>query len=77
MEENMIEIEDNLPVRGTSKYSKYYDVLYKLESGQSFLVDDYYIVDAVRHRAWEEKIPLSFRQVKETGKPLQYRIWRK
>jgi len=73
----MIEIEDNLPVRGTSKYSKYYDVLYKLESGQSFLVDDYYIVDAVRHRAWEEKIPLSFRQVKETGKPLQYRIWRK
>ena len=73
----MIEIEDNLPVRGTSKYSKYYDVLYKLESGQSFLVDDYYIVDAVRHRAWEEKIPLSFRQVKETGKPLQYRIWGK
>jgi hypothetical protein len=77
MEENMIEIENNVPIRGNSKYSKYYDVLYKLKSGQSFLVDDYYIVDAVRRRAWEEKIKVSFRQVKETGKPLQYRIWRK
>ena len=73
----MIKIEDNLPVRGTSKYSEYFDVLYNMKSGQSFLVDDYKVVDAVRHRAWEEKIPLSFRQVKETGKPLQYRIWRK
>ena len=73
----MIKIEDNLPVRGTSKYSEYFDVLYNMKPGQSFLTDDYRVVDAVRHRAWEEKIPLSFRQVKEIGKPLQYRIWRK
>ena len=33
----MIEIEDNLPVRGSSKYSEYFDVLYNMKSGQSFL----------------------------------------
>ena len=73
----MIKIEDNVPVKRNSKYSEYFDILYKMKSGQSFLTDDYRVVDAVRHRAWEEKIPLSFRQVKEIGKPLQYRIWRK
>jgi len=77
MEENVIKIEDNVPVKRNSKYSEYFDILYKMKSGQSFLTDDYRVVDAVRHRAWEEKIPLSFRQVKEIGKPLQYRIWRK
>ena len=77
MEENVIKIEDNVPIKRNSKYSEYFDILYKMKSGQSFLVDDYKVVDAVRHRAWEEKIPLSFRQVKEIGKPLQYRIWRK
>ena len=77
MEENVIKIEDNVPIKRNSKYSEYFDILYKMKSGQSFLTDDYRVVDAVRHRAWEEKIPLSFRQVKEIGKPLQYRIWRK
>ena len=73
----MIEIEDNIKIKGRSKYSDYFDILYKMKSGQSFLVDDYYIVDAVRHKAWEKKIPLSFRTIKETGEPVQYRIWRK
>ena len=73
----MIEIEDNIKIIGRSKYSDYFDILYKMKSGQSFLVDSYYIVDAVRHKAWEKKIPLSFRTIKETGEPVQYRIWRK
>jgi|TARA_A100000172_G_scaffold79909_1_gene68100 hypothetical protein len=73
----MIEIEDNIKIKGRSKYSDYFDILYKMKSGQSFLVDSYYIVDAVRHKAWEKKIPLSFRTIKETGEPVQYRIWRK
>ena len=76
----MIEIENNVPMnnRGRKpKYSEYYDVLYKLKSGQSFLVDDIYVVEAVRYKAWEEKIPVSYRSIKETGKPVQYRIWRK
>jgi len=57
----MIEIEDNVPVRGNSKYSKYFDILYKMKSGQSFLTDSYRVVDEVRHKAWEEKIPVSYR----------------
>ena len=73
----MIEIEDNIKIKGRSKYSDYFDILYKMKSGQSFLVDSYYIVDAVRHKAWEKKIPLSFRTIKQTGEPVQYRIWRK
>ena len=73
----MIEIEDNIKIKGRSKYSDYFDILYMMKSGQSFLVDSYYIVDAGRHKAWEKKIPLSFRTIKETGEPVQYRIWRK
>jgi len=41
------------------------------------LTDSYRVVDEVRHKAWEEKIPVSYRSIKETGKPLKYRIWRK
>jgi hypothetical protein len=76
----MIEVEDNIRIGNAGrmeKYTKYYDVLYNMKSGQSFLTDDYKVVDAVRHKAWEEKIPVSYRSIKETGKRLQYRIWRK
>jgi len=73
----MIEIEDDIPYMGRSKYAEYFEILYKMKSGQSFLTDDYRVVDAVRHKAWEKKIPLSFRQQKVSGEPLQYRVWRK
>lgn len=77
MEENVIKIEDNVPIKRNSKYSEYFDILYKMKSGQSFLTDSYRVVDEVRHRAWEEKIPVCYRSIKEIGKPLQYRVWRK
>jgi hypothetical protein len=77
VEENVIKIEDNVPIKRNSKYSEYFDILYKMKPGQSFLTDNYRVVDEVRHRAWEEKIPVCYRSIKETGKPLQYRIWRK
>ena len=78
MEKNMkVVIEDNIPIKRRGKYSEYYDILDKMKSGQSFLIDDYYVVDALRHYAWEKKIPLSFRQQKIAGEPLQYRIWRR
>lgn len=79
MEENVIKIEDNIPMgnRGRRpKYSEYYDILYKLESGQSFLVDDIYVVEAVRYKAWEEKISVSYRTIKEPGLKAKYRIWK-
>lgn len=73
----MIKVEDNIPYEGRSKYAEYFDTLYKMKSGQSFLTDSYKVVDAVRHKAWEKKIPLSFKQQKIAGEPLQYRVWRR
>ena len=47
-----------------------------MKSGESFVVNDYKIVDAVRSYAWRKKHKITFRTIKKFGQKKEYRIWK-
>ena len=71
----MIKIEKNVPIINNGrpwKYKEYVDAFLDMDKGDSFVVDNYNIVDSVRKHAWKKKVALSFRKLSTD----RYRIWR-
>ena len=68
----MITIDKNIPLKYKSKYDKYIKAMINMKENESFLVNDYKIVDAVRNFAWKNGYKVSFRTVAKE----QYRIWK-
>jgi hypothetical protein len=72
----MIKIEKGIPVGEKGgrpwKYKEYIDAFLDMDKGDSFVVDNYKIVNSVRKNAWKKKVALSFRKL-STGR---YRIWK-
>ncbi len=72
----MIEIEKDIPISHRSKYDEYIKAMVNMKSGESFVVNDYKIVDAVRSYAWRKKHKITFRTIKKFGQKKEYRIWK-
>mgnify|MGYP003624683047 FL=1 len=68
----MVEIESNVPVSGRSKYDKYIKTMLDMKDGESFVVHDYKIVDAVRGFGWRKGYNITFRTIAKE----KYRIWK-
>tara|TARA_X000001382_G_scaffold58827_1_gene40429 strand:+ start:433 stop:642 length:210 start_codon:yes stop_codon:yes gene_type:complete len=68
----MIEIEKNIPISHQSKYDKYIQAMIDMKSGESFVVNDYKIVDAVRGFAWRKEYKIKYRTIARE----KYRIWK-
>ena len=71
----MIKIEKNIPItKGVRprKYKEYIDAFDSMSLNESFLVNDYKIVDSVRRYAWKQKIPCKFRTIAKNS----YRIYK-
>lgn len=72
----MIKIEKGIPIGEKGgrpwKYKEYIDAFLDMDKGDSFVVDNYKIVNSVRKNAWKKKVALSFRKL-STGR---YRIWK-
>jgi hypothetical protein len=71
----MIKIEKNIPIVNNGrpcKYKEYVDAFLDMDKGDSFVVDNYKIVNSVRKHAWKKKVALSFRKLSTD----RYRIWR-
>ncbi len=68
----MIKIEKNIPVSHQSKYDEYIQTMIDMKSGESFIVNDYKIVDAVRGFGWRKGHKVSFRTIAKE----KYRIWK-
>jgi len=68
----MIKIEKNVHLSARSKYDEYIQAMINMEKGESFMVNDYKIVDAVRGYAWRKGFKVSFRTVSRE----KYRIWK-
>tara|TARA_R110000787_G_scaffold268852_1_gene375453 strand:- start:1768 stop:1992 length:225 start_codon:yes stop_codon:yes gene_type:complete len=72
----MIEIESNIKITKQSEYHEYIDAMISMKKGDSFLVDNYKIVDAVRAYAHNKGFKVTYRTIHETGKQKQFRIWK-
>tara|TARA_R110002050_G_scaffold286054_1_gene436011 strand:+ start:294 stop:503 length:210 start_codon:yes stop_codon:yes gene_type:complete len=68
----MIEIEKNIPISKQSKYDKYIQAMVNMKEGESFTVNDYQIIDCLRHFAWKNKYKVAFRTIAKE----KYRIWK-
>ena len=68
----MITIEKNIPLKFKSKYDKHIKAMISLKKDESFLVNDYKIVDAVRNFAWKNGYKIAFRTIAKE----QFRIWK-
>ena len=71
----MIKIEKNIPISKGGrprKYKEYIDAFDGMSLNESFLVNDYKIVDSVRRYAWKQKIPCKFRTIAKNS----YRIYK-
>ena len=71
----MIKIEKNVPISKGGrprKYKEYIDAFNGMSLNESFLVNDYKIVNSVRRYAWEQKIPCKFRTISRDS----YRIYK-
>tara|TARA_R100001086_G_scaffold202287_1_gene118420 strand:- start:1717 stop:1968 length:252 start_codon:yes stop_codon:yes gene_type:complete len=55
-----------------TKYKDYLNAFMSMDYGDSFVVKDYKIVDAVRNYAWKQKVPCKFRTIAKE----KYRIWK-
>jgi|TARA_R100000322_G_scaffold150404_2_gene107494 hypothetical protein len=68
-----IKIEKDIVDTGrVSKYQTYLDTLSAMEGGESFVVNDYRIVDAVRHDAYKKGYKVKFRTIAKE----KYRVWK-
>jgi hypothetical protein len=72
----MIEIESNIRITKQSEYHEYIDAMISMNKGDSFLVDNYKIVDAVRAYAHNKGFKVTYRTIHETGKKKKFRIWK-
>ena len=70
--ENKTEIESNVPVSSRSKYDKYIKMMLDMKQGESFLVYDFRIVDAIRGFGWRKGLKITFRTIAKE----KYRIWK-
>ena len=55
----MIKIEKNIPIVNNGrpcKYKEYVDAFLDMDKGDSFVVDNYKIVNSVRKHAWKKKV---------------------
>tara|TARA_R110002020_G_scaffold380159_1_gene591353 strand:- start:259 stop:468 length:210 start_codon:yes stop_codon:yes gene_type:complete len=68
----MIEIDKNIRITHQSKYDKYIQAMIDMKKGESFMVNNYKIVDAVRGYAWRKGYKVSFRTIAKE----QFRIWK-
>jgi hypothetical protein len=68
----MVKIEKDVNLSVRSKYDEYIQAMINMEKGESFMVNDYKIVDAVRSYAWRKGFKVSFRTVARE----KYRIWK-
>lgn len=68
----MIEIEKDVQMSARSKYDEYIQAMLNMKKGESFVVNEYKIVDAVRHYAWQKGIKVSFRTIAKE----KFRIWK-
>tara|TARA_R100001015_G_C4631106_1_gene193355 strand:+ start:2669 stop:2893 length:225 start_codon:yes stop_codon:yes gene_type:complete len=57
----------------TSKYQQYIDTVTDMEIGDSFVVDDFQIVDALRHYAWRQGCKVTYRTLNNH----KYRVWKR
>ena len=57
----------------TSKYQQYIDTVTDMEIGDSFVVDDFQIVDALRHYAWRRGYKVTYRTLDKD----KYRVWKR
>ena len=71
----VIEIEKNIPLNRAGrprKYKEYIEAFVSMDPNDSFVVDDYKIVDSVRRYAWLNKITCKFRTTKKN----EFRIFK-
>jgi|TARA_X000001382_G_scaffold31179_1_gene20133 sulfur relay (sulfurtransferase) DsrC/TusE family protein len=68
----MIKIEKDVHLSARSKYDEYIQAMINMKKGESFVVNEYKIVDAVRHYAWQKGIKVSFRTIAKE----KFRIWK-
>ncbi len=71
----MRKIKKKIPIVNNGrpcKYKEYVDAFLDMDKGDSFVVDNYKIVNSVRKQAWKKKVALSFRKLSTD----RYRIWR-
>jgi len=78
----MIKIDKDVPMTRQSKYGEYIKAMINMGKDESFVVNDYKIVDAVRGYAWKKGYKVSFREVEKSylkdrrlGE-VKYRIWK-
>tara|TARA_R100000329_G_scaffold101244_1_gene83487 strand:- start:2198 stop:2455 length:258 start_codon:yes stop_codon:yes gene_type:complete len=71
----MVEIEEGIKIKSSSKYQEYYSALESMKHGQSFLVDNIIIVDAVRSYGHKNSIGVKYRRAGKKSNS-KYRIWR-
>tara|TARA_R100001509_G_scaffold30468_1_gene16299 strand:- start:1067 stop:1291 length:225 start_codon:yes stop_codon:yes gene_type:complete len=57
----------------TSKYQEYIDTVTDMGIGDSFVVDDFQIVDALRHYAWRQGYKVTYRTLDKD----KYRVWKR
>ena len=78
----MIKIEKNIPIEGRGKYKEYIQAMVNMRKNESFVVDGYKIVDAVRGYAWRKGHKISFREIEKSYDKnrrvdnIKYRIWK-
>ena len=70
-----MKIEKDIPITRAGrprKYQKYIDVFNSMGLNESFVVNDYKIVDSIRYYAWKRGIKMSFRTIAKE----QFRVWK-
>ena len=79
----MITIEKDIPIKHRSKYHKYIQAMIDMKKDESFVVNDYKIIDALRNYAWRKRLfNVAFREIKKVYhknrrlKEVVYRIWK-
>ena len=67
---------------GKSKYKKYIETMINMKKDDSFLTNDYKVVDSVRGYAWRKGFNIAFREVEKIYSKTRrleeviYRVWK-
>ena len=79
----MIKIEKDKPIIGKGKYKEYIETMLSMKKDDSFLTNDYKVVDAVRGYGWRKGVfNVAFREVEKVYhrnrrlKEVIYRVWK-
>tara|TARA_R100001082_G_C4344706_1_gene151775 strand:- start:462 stop:686 length:225 start_codon:yes stop_codon:yes gene_type:complete len=71
----MVKIEKGIKIESMGrpwKYKEYVDAFMTMDVGDSFVVNDYKIVNTIRKYAWKQKVPCRFRTIAKE----KYRVWK-